>query len=85
MPRCRKPERGVFRVTRECFIHSLKKDGHRVLAEAVILKKIGDNDYLAEYNGVKCHALFNPFVSRYYVDDLYGVVKEVGARGGGAR
>ncbi len=47
----------------ECFIHSLKKDGHGVLAEATILKKIGDNDYLAEYNGVKCHALFNPFVT----------------------
>jgi hypothetical protein len=44
-----------------------------------------DNDYLVDYNGVMCHALFNPFVGRYYVDDLYGVVKDAGARGGGAR
>lgn len=30
-----------------------------VLGEATILKRLGDNDYLAEYNGVKCHAMFN--------------------------
>jgi hypothetical protein len=34
---------------------------------------------------VKCHALFNPFVGRYYVDGLFGVVKDAGVRGGGAR
>ena len=34
----------------------------------------GDNLYLAEYNGVRCTAIFNPFVSRYFVDDLYGIV-----------
>jgi len=61
----------------ECYIHSLKQpNGTNVLAEATIIKKLGDNDYLAEYNGVKCHAIFNPFVCRYYVDDKYGVVKE---------
>lgn len=30
-----------------------------MLGEATILKRLGDNDYLAEYNGVKCHAIFN--------------------------
>lgn len=35
----------------------------------------GDNDYLAEYNGVKCHAIFNPFAGRYFVDDVYGVIR----------
>ena len=57
----------------ECYIHSLKKDGQSNLAEATIIKKIGDNLYLAEYNGVRCTAIFNPFVCRYYVDDVYGL------------
>ena len=56
----------------ECHIHSL--DGG--LAEATILKRIGDNQYMADYNGVKCTAIFNPFVGTYYVDDKYGVIKE---------
>jgi len=69
----------------ECFVHSLKQDGQNVLAEATIVKKLGDNSYLADYNGVKCHAIFNPFVGRYFVDDKYGVIKEPGARDSGAR
>jgi hypothetical protein len=60
----------------ECYIHSLKKDEQNVLAEATIIKRLGDNDYLADYNGVKCHAIFNPFVGRYYVDDKYGVIRD---------
>jgi len=59
-----------------CYIHSLKRDGKNVLAEATIIKRLGDNDYLADYNGVKCHAIFNPFVGRYFVDDKYGVIRE---------
>lgn len=54
----------------ECYIHSLKQGDTHVLGEATILKRLGDNDYLAEYNGVKCHAIFNPFVGRYFVDDV---------------
>ena len=42
----------------ECYIHSLKQGETHVLGEATILKRIGDNDYLAEYNGVKCHAIY---------------------------
>jgi len=42
----------------KCHIHSL--DGR--LAEATILKRIGDNQYLAEYKGVKCTAIYNVFV-----------------------
>jgi hypothetical protein len=59
----------------ECYIHSLKDkvNDRNVLAEATIIKKIGDNLYLADYNGVKCTAIFNPFVGRYFVDDLYGL------------
>ena len=63
------------------YIHSLKDKEHdrHVLGEAEIMEKIGDNLYLAEYNGIRCTAVFNPFVGRYFVDDLYGnqeVVKE---------
>jgi len=69
----------------ECYIHSLKTNGQGNLAEATILKRIGDNQYLADYNGVKCTAIFNPFVGKYYVDDLYGIVKELGAHSYGGR
>ena len=40
------------------------------------MERMGDNRYLAEYNGVKCSAIYNPFVNRFYVDDIYGVMKE---------
>jgi len=59
------------------YIHSLKdkaNDRH-VLGEAEIIKNIGDNQFLAEYNGVKCTAIFNVFTGYYYVDDVFGVVK----------
>ncbi len=57
------------------YIHSLKDhtNNRHVLGEAEILTKIGDNRYLAEYNGVRCSAMFNPFVGRYFVDDVYGI------------
>lgn len=62
-------------MTVTAYIHSLKdktNDRH-VLGEATIIKSIGDNLYLADYNGVKCTAIFNFFTGRYYVDDVYGV------------
>ena len=62
----------------EAYIHSLgDSTRHRhVLGEAEILERIGDNLYLAEYNGVRCTAIFNIFVGRYFVDDVYGVQHE---------
>ncbi len=61
-----------FPITEPMHIHSL--DGE--LREATIHKKLGDNDYLAEYDGVKCHAIYNPFVGKFYVDDKYGVIEK---------
>lgn len=60
----------------EAYIHSLKDHKHdrHVLGEAEILQQIGDNLYLAEYNGIRCTAIFNIFTGRYYVDDVYGIV-----------
>ena len=53
-------------------IHSLNGE----IKEITVLEKVGDNDYIIEYNGVKCHAIFNWFVCTYYADDKYGIVKE---------
>ncbi len=60
------------------YIHSLKDHKHdrHVLGEAEIIKPIGDNLYLAEYNGVHCTAIFNFFTGRYYVDDVNGIQGE---------
>ena len=59
----------------QCYIHSLqdKTNDRHVLGEATIIKSIGDNLYLADYNGVKCTAIFNFFTGYYYVDDVYGI------------
>ncbi len=59
-------------ITEPMHIHSLDSK----LAEATIIDKVGDNKYIAEYGGVKCTAIFNPFVGRFYVDDKYGVIKD---------
>jgi hypothetical protein len=60
------------------YIHSLKDktNNRHVLGEAEIIKNIGDNQYLAEYNGVKCTAIFHVFTGYYYVDDVFGVIKD---------
>lgn len=59
----------------QAYIHSLKNLEHdrSVLGEAKIIRKLGDNLYLAEYNGVRCTAIYNPFVGRYFLDDVYGL------------
>ena len=61
----------------EAYIHSLKdhKNNRHVLCEAEIIKQIGDNQYLAEYRGVRCTAIFNPFAGQYFVDDVYGIME----------
>ena len=63
----------------QAYIHSLKDrvHDHHVLGEAEIIKQIGDNLYLAEVNGVHCTAIFNPFVNRYFVDDIFGIQQEI--------
>ena len=40
------------------------------LDEITVLEKIGDNDYVVDYKGVKW------FVCEYYADDIYGIIKE---------
>ena len=63
-------------LTEPMHIHSLNGE----LKEATILEKLGDNDFMAEYNGIKCHAIYNPFVNRFYVDNKYGIIQDRSAR-----
>ena len=56
----------------QAHIHSL--DGK--MDEITILEQVGDNDYIVDYKGVKCHALFNCFNCTYYVDDIYGRIEQ---------
>ena len=62
----------------DAYIQSLNLGKMRpeVMDEVTILEQVGDNDYIVDYKGVKCHALFNPFVCEYFADDVYRVVKE---------
>lgn len=52
-------------------VHSLQAQD-----EVTILHEKGNNDVIAEYNGKRCTAIFNPFICLYYVDDLYGVLPD---------
>lgn len=56
----------------QAHIHSLNGK----MDEITILEQVGDNDYIVDYRGVKCHALFNWFNGTYYADDIYTIVKE---------
>lgn len=59
-------------LTKPMRIHSLRGE----IREATIVEKVGDNKYIADYNGVKCSAIFNPFVGEFYVDDIYGIIQD---------
>ena len=67
-------------MTVKAYIHSLKDHEHNrhVLGEAEIIQRIGDNQYLAEYSGVRCTAIFNPFAGAYFVDDVFGIIQNAG-------
>jgi len=53
-------------------IHSL--DGQ--FAQVKILLDNGDNNIIVEYNGKKCTAIYNVFAGAYFVDDIYGIIKD---------
>jgi len=60
----------VFKI--QAMVHSKK-----ALDEVTILEMRDNNNVTAEYQGKICTAIFNPFVCLYYVDDIYGVIKDV--------
>ena len=59
-------------ITEPMHIHSL----NGALREATIVEMVGENAYIAEYNGKRCTAIYNPFVNVFYVDDKYGVLSD---------
>ena len=62
----------------QAYIQSLNvgKIKPEITDEITVLKKVGDNDYIVDYKGVRCHALFNWFVCAYFADDIYRRVTE---------
>ena len=62
----------------QAHIHSL--DGE--MDEITVLEEIGDNQYLVDYRGVKCSAIFNWYNCTYYADDIYGKLNAEGKNNG---
>lgn len=62
----------------KAYINSLNtgKMKPEVMDEITVLEKVGNNDYVVDYKGVKCHALFNWLVGAYFADDIYGRISE---------
>ncbi len=62
----------------QAYIQSLNigKMRPEVTDEITILEQLGDNDYIVDYKGIKCHAIFNWFVCAYFADDVYGRVEQ---------
>lgn len=58
----------------QAYIQSLNKGliNPTYTDEITVMEKVGENDYIVDYKGVKCHALFNWFVCAYFADDVYG-------------
>ena len=52
-------------------VHSLQAQD-----EVTILHEKNNNDVIAEYNGKRCTAIFNPFVGLFYIDDIYGILTD---------
>ena len=53
-------------------IYSLDEE----MDEITVLEETGNNEYLVDYRGVKCSAIFNTANFQYYADDVYGRKKE---------
>ena len=56
-------------------IHSLNGEIREVTV-IEIDRNQPQTEYIVKYNGIKCTAIFNPFVGMLYADDKYGIVKE---------
>ena len=52
--------------------------GHR-MAEVTNISHEDNNNVVAEVQGVRCRAIFNPYVGQYFVDDVDGRIEEDGA------
>lgn len=53
-------------------IHSLNGE----MREVTVLEQKDSVNYIVEYGGVKCTAVFNFYVCQFYADDKYGIIRE---------
>ena len=44
--------------------------------DITILEYKGNNNYIVDYRGVKCTAVFNIFDNSYYADDIFGSLEK---------
>ena len=58
--------------TTQAHIYSL----NGAMDEITVLEETGNNEYLVDYRGIKCSAIFNWHNCTYYADDVYGRKKE---------
>jgi hypothetical protein len=56
-------------------IHS-KKDTNNQTDTVFIIRYKNNNNVIAEYKGHRYTAIYNPFTSLFYVDDIYGKIDE---------
>ena len=52
-------------------IHSLNGE----MREITVLEQKDNVNYIVEYGGVKCTAIFNWYNCQFYADDKYGIIR----------
>lgn len=52
-------------------IHSLNGE----MKEVTVLEQKDNVNYIVEYGGVKCTAIFNWYNCQFYADDKYGIIR----------
>lgn len=52
-------------------IHSLNGE----MKEITVLEQKDNVNYIVEYGGVKCTAIFNWYNCQFYADDKYGIIR----------
>jgi len=45
------------------------------MREITVLEQKDNVNYIVEYGGVKCTAIFNWYNCQFYVDDKYGIIR----------
>ncbi len=58
----------------KAYAHIYSLDGE--MDEITVLEETGNNEYLVDYRGVKCSAIFNWYNGTYYADNVYERKKE---------
>lgn len=60
------------------FLYSLQNaEGEQKRGEVIIVSQTDNNNITAVYGNKLCTAIYNVFVGAVYVDDVYGVIREI--------